>query len=218
MKKTKNLLVVDNYLAHPIIENLTNIKLVFFPPNTTSILQPYVDLDFIKSLKGFCKRFVAIHLIARREPNLDVPITFLDAINFLFDAQNNVMTVTKQRCFRKSKLSTLTFLKRTNFRYQRGINNVDLDEYQHIDDDLITSRIPTENEIINTLLQKDDDDEDDKEEDAAGMLDLPEPSLPSLFNAENACNTLMTFFQGNDAKKKKKKTQVANCLAVDCKV
>ena len=32
-------LIIDNCLAHPSISNLTNVQIVFWPPNTTSILQ-----------------------------------------------------------------------------------------------------------------------------------------------------------------------------------
>jgi hypothetical protein len=32
----KKLLLVDNHPAHPQIENLSKIKLVFLPPNATS--------------------------------------------------------------------------------------------------------------------------------------------------------------------------------------
>lgn len=43
------LLLVDNCAQHPdISSSLTNIKLAFFPPNTTSILQP-LDQGVIKN-------------------------------------------------------------------------------------------------------------------------------------------------------------------------
>lgn len=51
LKSRKILLLVDNCPAHPIISNLRNIELAFFPANTTSILQP-MDQSVIKSLKG----------------------------------------------------------------------------------------------------------------------------------------------------------------------
>ncbi|XP_063598617.1 tigger transposable element-derived protein 6-like [Penaeus indicus] len=37
-------LIIDNCPAHPTVSNLTNVQLVFLPPNTTSILQP-MDQD-----------------------------------------------------------------------------------------------------------------------------------------------------------------------------
>ena len=33
-------LIVDSCPAHPIIENLSHVKLFFLPPNTTSVSQP----------------------------------------------------------------------------------------------------------------------------------------------------------------------------------
>ena len=43
-------LLIDNCLAHPEIKNLTNINLIFLPPNTTTVLQP-MDQGVIRSLK-----------------------------------------------------------------------------------------------------------------------------------------------------------------------
>lgn len=61
-KKRKILLVVDNYLAHPRIVNLTNIKITFLLINATSVLQPK-DIDVIKCFKSIYKRFVILHLL-----------------------------------------------------------------------------------------------------------------------------------------------------------
>ena len=36
-EKRKVALIIDNCPAHPIIDNLSHIKLVFLPPNTTSV-------------------------------------------------------------------------------------------------------------------------------------------------------------------------------------
>ena len=44
-------LVIDNCPVHPSISNLTNVQIVFLPPNTTSILQT-IDQGVIRSLKA----------------------------------------------------------------------------------------------------------------------------------------------------------------------
>ena len=44
-------LVIDNCPVHPSISNLTNVQIVFLPPNTTSILQT-MDQGVIRSLKA----------------------------------------------------------------------------------------------------------------------------------------------------------------------
>ena len=50
MEGRKILLLIDDCPAHPSVSNLTNVQLVFLPPNTTSVLQP-MDQDVIRSLK-----------------------------------------------------------------------------------------------------------------------------------------------------------------------
>ena len=47
----KVILIVDNCPAHPIIEGLKAVKLVFLPSNTTSKTQP-MDHGVIRSLKA----------------------------------------------------------------------------------------------------------------------------------------------------------------------
>ena len=51
VKDRRIALLVDNCPAHPTIEGLTNIHLIFLPPNTTSVLQP-MDQGVIRSLKS----------------------------------------------------------------------------------------------------------------------------------------------------------------------
>ncbi|KAJ8865962.1 hypothetical protein PR048_033486 [Dryococelus australis] len=76
-RKRKIILLVDNCPAHPVLLNLENIKLVFLPANTTSILQP-TDQGVIRRLK----------------------YTLLDAIRFIEKARRQVTTKTIQSCFR----------------------------------------------------------------------------------------------------------------------
>ena len=47
----KLVLIIDNCPGHPIIENLPHIKLVFLPPNITSLSQP-MDQSIIRCLKA----------------------------------------------------------------------------------------------------------------------------------------------------------------------
>ena len=56
--KARNIvLIIDNCPAHPDVSNLTNVKLVFLAPNTTSVLQ-LMDQGFIRSLKAQYRRRV----------------------------------------------------------------------------------------------------------------------------------------------------------------
>ena len=48
-------LIIDNCSAHQIIENLSHVKLVFLPPNTTSVSQP-MDQGVIRCPKAHYRK------------------------------------------------------------------------------------------------------------------------------------------------------------------
>ena len=73
-------LVVDNCLAHPSIDNLVSVDLIFLPPNTTSKLQP-MDQGVIRSLKAYYKSLSFPKLIEAIEKNKPLPeFSILDAM------------------------------------------------------------------------------------------------------------------------------------------
>ena len=49
---SKVALIIDNCPAHPNVDNIKEIKLVFLPPKTTSKTQP-MDQGVIRALKAF---------------------------------------------------------------------------------------------------------------------------------------------------------------------
>jgi hypothetical protein len=69
------------------------------------------------------------------------------------------------------------------------------DNFIHADDDLMTSGVPTESGIIETLLYKEDSDEDNVEfvEDT-----ISTKSVLTYSQAEDAVETLIEFFENSD--------------------
>ena len=59
------LMFVDNCSAHPDMQ-LSNMKLVFLPPNTTSRLQP-CDAGIIATLKGPNRKCLLRHILAEMD-------------------------------------------------------------------------------------------------------------------------------------------------------
>jgi hypothetical protein len=56
------LLIVDNCAAHPKLTGLKSITLAFFPPNTTSVLQP-CDQGIIYNFKCKYRQRMVEHII-----------------------------------------------------------------------------------------------------------------------------------------------------------
>lgn len=105
--KRKIALFVDNCTAHPHIENLKSIDLVFLPPNTTSEVQP-CDQGIIKTMKTHYRKNMVHRLIAAIDGGLTVntfKITLLDALQILKKAWDSVtstcISTCIANCFRK---------------------------------------------------------------------------------------------------------------------
>ena len=100
----KILLLVDNCSAHlNINEHLTNIKLVFLPPNTTSVLQP-MDAGIIQNFKVNYRKLLIIDLFRCIDQNIEFKPTVFDAIQMIEDAWNKVSGQTITNCFRNSRI------------------------------------------------------------------------------------------------------------------
>lgn len=93
------LLFMDNATSHPHLR-LSNIKLAFFPANTTSVLQP-MDQGIIYTTKHYYRRRVLARLCREMESAENVSdlcktINVLDAIMWLASAVRNV----SEKCVR----------------------------------------------------------------------------------------------------------------------
>ena len=91
-EKRKVELIIDNCPAHPISDNLSHIKLVFLPPNTTSVSQP-MDQGIIRCLKAnrkYRKRLVKL-ILPSLDSNKPLPkVSLLTALQLLALAWNEV--------------------------------------------------------------------------------------------------------------------------------
>ena len=104
-EKKKVALIIDNCPAHPTIDNLKSIELVFLPPNTTSKLQP-MDQGVIRSLKAYYKSLALQRLVVAIDKGKDLPVfSILDAMKMLDLAWQEVKTSTVVNCFAKAGIS-----------------------------------------------------------------------------------------------------------------
>ena len=98
-------LIVDNCPAHPDINDLKAIELVFLPPNTTSHTQP-IDQGVIWSLKSKYKILSVRRIITALENDEDMPsFSVFDAMKMLVLAWESVTEETIIDCFSKAGIS-----------------------------------------------------------------------------------------------------------------
>ena len=103
--KRKIALIIDNCTAHPHVEQLASIELIFLPPNTTSHTQP-MDQGEIRALKAKYRSLAVRKLIAALEKKNSVPtISILSAMVMLEKAWNAVSNKTFSNCFKKAGIS-----------------------------------------------------------------------------------------------------------------
>lgn len=211
-KKRKILLVVDNCAAHPKIVDLKNINLVFLPPNTAAKLQP-MDQGVINSLKFHFRKSLVLHLIHGIEQNIQSSISLLDATRFLDRAWVNVTSTTIRNAFKHAGwLSTDTTIRQEESEVWDwedelplsalasvfNTENVNFQEYVGVDDDVWTSGIPNDEDIIDEVYKK-HNQTDTTQEYADPNFDDDEsgdpPTKVSVPKAKECLLTLRTFFE-----------------------
>lgn len=114
LQNRKVLFLIDNCPAHPSIDHqLKAIKLIFFPPNMTSKLQP-LDQGIIKSFKFHYKRRILQKVLDGFEANDTIPkIDLLDCIHISAIVWRvDVTQATIQNCFTKAGFGTQNFYDR----------------------------------------------------------------------------------------------------------
>jgi hypothetical protein len=98
-------LLVDNCPAHPELDNLQNIKLVFLPANTTSVLQT-MDQGVITSLKCHFRKLILLRMIEFTDKKQEHTVPLLHAIRCVDKAWRRVAEKTIRNCFRHAGITT----------------------------------------------------------------------------------------------------------------
>lgn len=219
--KTENrkiLLLVDNCPAHPPVLNLTCIKLVFFPPNVTSVLQP-MDQGVIKSLKTHYRKLLVLRMLQNIERNETKCLTILDAILMISEAWEKVTSTTIANCFRHAGFTDIDEdniplarlaeqlqenqadlynednipLARLIEQLPNSLNKNELEEFIDVDNDLAICAQTSEEDILNEL---DDDDTESVIIEETEKGDVFES--PTLCHALDALDTLRKFLIFNE--------------------
>lgn len=212
--KRKIVLLVDNCTAHPHLENLRCIKLVFLPPNTTSVLQP-MDQGVIRSLKSHYRKQLLMRVLEKYDENMEFDISLLEAILLLEKSWRKVTPATIRNCFRHAGL--LKDPGETNTTEEENEDDLPIalwlerhgvnifpreatEQFTSCDDELFTSGTPTDDDIVSEITQKKENDtEEDLENDTE---EESEVYTPSIAEVKRAANVLNIFFFNRKCRQK----------------
>lgn len=95
------LLFIDNCTAHNTIPVMENVKVVFFPANMTSVVQP-MDQGIIKNLKHFYRGLLVENILSGEGNALKIKLDILEASRMCKQAWDKVKPETIKNCFKKA--------------------------------------------------------------------------------------------------------------------
>lgn len=161
-KKNKNILMfLDNASCHVNIQ-YSNIKLMFLPKNTTSILQP-MDQGIIHSFKRHYKSCMIKRYIATVEADMDpTPPNILDALFLIQNAWESVTTTTIANCFKKAGFHKINVMD-TDILDNDNTDNLSLEFAAEIEEMIADEDILEVIDIGDHIVNSDDNDNNAEE-------------------------------------------------------
>jgi hypothetical protein len=208
-KQQRNiLLLVDNVSSHQLEEGevLSNIKLHFLPPNTTTHLQP-IDQGIIHSFKSNYRKYLCKDRIDAfdrfQEYGTEIhTLNILNAIDWVAESWKDVTNDVIYRCWKRTnilpnKLEIINNEQQNNsieiedeVIIQSLINQIIIDDitvkakdYIEVDNTLETSDIPNDDEIIAAIQEAPDNEEEDNENEI--LMISNKIALESIQNLHN---------------------------------
>jgi hypothetical protein len=210
-EKRKVIIFVDNFVCHMKSGNYSNIKLMFLPKNTTSLLQP-CDAGIIKCIKQDYRQRLVMKLIMMLEKNGKSTlndITLYDAILMLNASWKKLPPKTIINCFKKCGFHLGTndidlvdedeqqvIDQDFNLIWNNSRNNLEIEntnfsfeDFVSFDDNLSVSIESTEESIADSIFgvsnieEEEEDEEETEEEDNNNIIEKPIPTFPEVMNA-----------------------------------
>ena len=210
----KILLLVDNCTAHNVNFTLKNIRLVYLPANTTSLIQP-CDQGIIRTMKHYYRREMRTRIadeieeILEKGTNNDIrandvakKITLLDAIHLLAKSWQEVTDKTIQNCFLKGGFATPSVIPPdeddhcdlSSLSPPSGMDEEEFNEWVAIDDGLPTSSALTEEEICADITESNEGLPESVDDEEEGDPILPPPSHSETMKALGTLRRAFQFY------------------------
>lgn len=184
-EKRKVLLFIDNCTAHNNVPNMSNVTVIWFPPNMTSVIQP-MDQGVIKNLKHFYRRLLVQNIMSGSftDKNGKNKINVLDAMRMSHSAWAQVTATTVANCFckagfvrdldhnKEAEEDRVLMPETNNWEAVEEAAGIPFDEYVSLDENVAVCGEQSDAEILadvisRTTTDKSSDEEGEEEEPAA---------------------------------------------------
>lgn len=166
VRNRKILLLLDNFSGHLVPDMvLQNIELLYFPPNTTSVLQP-LDQGIIQNFKSHYRRKLLGSYLLQVDNGCDKEQlkkwSVLDACRAISRSWDMVKPETIKKCFEKClQIEAVTEIMEVEEVYEENplLEGVTFDDFVNMDQNLLIGNLDiAEEEIVE--LQDDDVEEE----------------------------------------------------------
>ena len=208
-QKRNILLLLDNAPVHPIDLNLSNICLLFFPKNSTSIIQP-LDQGIIRSFKCHYRFKLMSHLLSFKElDELEDSIknfNLNDAMHWISQSWDNVSTSTIINCFNHAELfrplsNDIDAEMSLNDGFLEKVSNecnTTIDEFVNFDNDNqvfeeVNSDV-NEEELLMLATEENVENNDSEDENDMEVL-LPSLRIKSINEAISNLNDIILYLE-----------------------
>ena len=214
-QKRQIVMLCDNCAAHTSDVCMTNVKLVFLPPNTTSLIQP-MDQGIIANFKRHYRSLVGRHLMTTIDENSNVSapvtelckkLTVLVSLHMQKEAWSRITVQTIVNCYRRASFIKETDESEMGFSeaadaadsetdLPSGVSSDVFARYVDIDTDLPVSVNNTDAEICAEIQAAADSGESDDEDDGAATGDINKDINPATFSdAVQSLPTLRAYLE-----------------------
>jgi len=222
----KILLIIDNAPGHPQLSH-PNVKVIFLPPNTTSLIQP-LDQGIIATFKKYYVKRTFKFIFDRIEKS-DLSVTevwknfsMFDCLNHISSALSDMRPETLNVCWKalwpecvKTKNTETQTISDDIIRIAQNIPVEGFHDFGERDIDEILEDIPiADDDIVSIILNSHQSNDNDDNEDST------EPAHPLTANTIrqgiNICNELENYFLANDCDTEralKFQRELNNCIA-----
>ncbi|UYV67015.1 TIGD4 [Cordylochernes scorpioides] len=184
------ILLLDNCGAHPPdMQGLTNTRIAFLPPNTTSMLQP-CDQGIIRNFKMIYRTRLMRKYLTAYDAGTALTINLKQAVDIISVAWNDVLPATISNCWHHSGIiksdvsspldtpqpATQMWEQQSLFDRMKEVLKIplemDFDSYADADNDVVTNAMLSDVEIVESILQAKEEEETDQVDEETKQDDL----------------------------------------------